>query len=66
MEANNVPVDGTWGVTLRLAPTVGNAVLQDATMDAGGTPVLSIWRVTLPALTVARCSAIQARAHTLP
>jgi hypothetical protein len=68
MEANNVPVDGTWSVMLRLAPTVGDETTPPltATMDPGGTQVLSVWRVTLPALTVARCSAIQARAHKLP
>jgi len=66
IEANNVPADGTWGVTLRLSPTQGDEALPAATMDPGGTPALSTWRVTLPALTVARCSAIQARAHKLP
>ena len=68
MEANNVLVDGTWTVRLRLAPTVGDESTPPltATMDPGGTTALSIWRVTLPALTVQRCSAIQARAHKLP
>ena len=70
MEANNVPITdpATWTVSLRLAPTVGDDATtpQTAIMDPGGSTVLSIWRVTLPTLTVARCSAIQARAHKLP
>jgi hypothetical protein len=62
LDATDMPTDGTWQVKVRAVPIVGAEQSQTATMLPGGTPGYSTWKVTFPALPVAMCSGIQARA----
>lgn len=48
VEARNVPIDGTWSVSVRGVPKSGSASIYNCTVQGGSNQALSTWAATIP------------------